>query len=45
MEVDNVLAAEWYRRAAEADYAPAQCNLAVCYLSSIGVERDTAEAG
>ena len=37
-------AVQLYRRAAQQDYAPAMCNLAVCYLNGIGVERDEAKA-
>ena len=33
-----------FRLAAEQGYAPAQCNLAVCCLSAIGMDRDEKEA-
>jgi TPR repeat protein len=39
-----VVAVWWYRRAAERDYAPAQCNLGVMYANGRGVEPDDTEA-
>lgn len=44
MQADPVRAAELYTLAAEQGYAPAQCNLAVCYLNAIGVEKDCIQA-
>ena len=41
---DPVRAAELYQLSADQGYAPAQCNLAVCYLNGIGVERDDSRA-
>ncbi len=41
---DPLKAAEWYRRAAELDFAPAQANLASMYLSGEGVPRQYVEA-
>jgi hypothetical protein len=37
-------AVEWYTRAAEHGNAGAQCNLANCYLTGRGVEKDPIEA-
>ena len=37
-------AAEWYRRAAEQEVAPAQCNLGLCYQTGRGVDKSEAEA-
>ena len=34
----------WYRKAAEQNYAWAQCNLGVCYANGQGVAKDEAEA-
>jgi TPR repeat protein len=38
------LAAEWYRKAAEVGYAPAQCALGDCYAYGHGVPKDVDEA-
>jgi TPR repeat protein len=37
--------AKWFRKAAEQGKSEAIRNLAVCYRSGTGVERDEAEAG
>ena len=37
-------AVEWYRKAAEMEYAPAQRELSYCYYAGNGVEQDYAEA-
>ena len=44
VEQDFEEAVFWYRVAAEAGYAPAQCNLARCYLRGIGVTQSDEEA-
>jgi cell division protein FtsL len=41
---DYAMAAEWYRRAAEQDYAPAQINLGQLYEQGRGVPRDQVAA-
>lgn len=41
---DDVVAAEWYRRAAEQGFPIAQFNLGAMYERGIGVPRDEAEA-
>jgi TPR repeat protein len=41
---DYAAAAHWYRRAADQDCAPAQCNLGLCYQIGRGVAKNTAEA-
>src|SRR2546427_676531 len=41
---DEVEAVKWYRKAAEQNYAEAQCDLGVCYERGEGVEQDYAEA-
>ena len=33
-------AVEWYRKAAEQEFAPAQCSLGLCYLKGEGVSRN-----
>ena len=38
MAEDKAQAVEWYTRAAEGGYAPAQTNLAYCFLTGIGME-------
>ncbi len=40
----NVLGCLWYRRAAEAGFAPAEFNIAVMYDSGVGTARNAAEA-
>lgn len=37
---DMEKAVKWYKKAADRDYAPAQCALAYCYDTGKGVERD-----
>ena len=44
VEQDHVEAAKWYRKSAEAGYAPAQCNLGVMYVKGNGVKQDRVEA-
>ena len=44
MEQDKAKAVECYRKAAEQDYAPAQCNLGVLTLHGVGTEADPAAA-
>ena len=44
VEQDHVEAAKWYRKAAEAGYAPAQSNLGNMYRDGEGVEQDHVEA-
>lgn len=44
MAEDKAQAVEWYTRAAEGGYAPAQTNLAVCLLNGTGAERSAEEA-
>ncbi len=39
-----VEAVKWFRKAAEQNYAQAQCNLGVCYAMGQGVAKDEAEA-
>jgi len=41
---NQALAVELFRKAAEADYAPAQTRLGHAYLTGAGTEQDTAEA-
>jgi hypothetical protein len=41
---DYAQAAEWYRRAAEQDFAPAQINLGQLYEQGLGVPRDQIQA-
>ena len=41
---DKIEAVKWYRKAAEQNYAPAQCNLGSCYDHGDGVTWDKAEA-
>ncbi|MGD9537662.1 MAG: peptidoglycan-binding protein [Alphaproteobacteria bacterium] len=41
---DDAMAAHWYRRAAEQDYAVAQYNLGLLYAKGQGVPQDYAEA-
>jgi uncharacterized protein len=40
----HVEAANWYRKAAEQNYATAQNNLGLCYLKGDGVTEDLVEA-
>ncbi|MDD6005961.1 MAG: Sel1-like repeat-containing protein kinase family protein, partial [Bacteroidales bacterium] len=44
VEKDEIKAVEWYRKAAEQGYAPAQNSLGICYELGRGVEQDYAEA-
>src|SRR5262249_6271082 len=37
-------AVKWYRKAAEQNYGPAQCNLGICYANGQGVSRNYTEA-
>ncbi|HEU0040466.1 MAG TPA: tetratricopeptide repeat protein, partial [Verrucomicrobiae bacterium] len=41
---DFTAAVNWYRRAAEQEVGPAQCNLGLCYQTGRGVEQDSREA-
>jgi TPR repeat protein len=41
---DDVTAVEWFRKAADQEYAVAQCNLGVCYVEGEGVGQDDAMA-
>jgi hypothetical protein len=41
---DPKLALDWYRKAAEAGFAPAQFNLGRLYAAGTGVPKDFAEA-
>jgi len=41
---DDVEASKWYRKAAEQNNAPAQCNLGACYHDGQGVATDDVEA-
>jgi uncharacterized protein len=44
VDVNDVLAAHWYRKAAEAGHVKAQYNLGVCYDGGTGVEKDATAA-
>ena len=44
MAKDPVEAVKWYRKAAEQNYATAQENLGVCYVSGEGVAENLVEA-
>ena len=35
---------QWFRKAADQNYAPAQCSLGICYAAGAGVPRDYIEA-
>ncbi len=37
-------AVEWFRKAADQNYAPAQCSLGICYAAGAGVTQDLVEA-
>jgi len=41
---DNVRAAQWYRKAAEQNFAQSQLHLGVCYDTGRGVTKDEADA-
>jgi len=41
---DEVEAVKWYRKAAEQDFAPAQCDLGFSYANGQGVAKDAVEA-
>ena len=41
---DDAEAVRWYRKAADAGYAPAMRNLGMAYLNGLGVAKDGAEA-
>ena len=44
LEKDEKKAVEWYTKAANAKYTPAQCTLGDCYLNGRGVEKDEKKA-
>ena len=44
MKEDHKLAAEYYTRAAEKRFGPAEYNLGFCYYNGTGVERDPKRA-
>ena len=44
MEADPARAAELYRQAADQGYAPALCDLGLCYENANGVAEDKVQA-
>ena len=44
VEQDDVLATEWFRKAAEQGFSDAQHGLAVCYEAGIGVGQNMSQA-